>query len=42
MSSDVDVRGHGQHGIAAVIRRPYRQETVRDVLMAALREKRPA
>ena len=42
MSSDVDVRGHEQHGIAAVIRRPYRQEAVRDALMAALREKRPA
>ena len=35
MSSDVDVRGHEQHGIAAVIRRPYRREAVRDALMAA-------
>jgi hypothetical protein len=42
MSSDVDVHGHEQHGIAAVIRRPYRQEAVRDALIAALREKRPA
>ena len=40
MSSDVDVRGHEQHGIAAVIRRPYRQEAVRDALMMALLEKR--
>ena len=40
MSSDVDVHGHEQHGIAAVIRRPYRQEALRDALMAALREKR--
>ncbi len=42
LSSDVEVRGHEQHGIAAVIRRPYRQEAVRDALMAALREKRGA
>jgi PAS domain S-box-containing protein len=40
MSSDVDVRGHEQHGIAAVITRPYRQEAVREALMAALRDKR--
>jgi PAS domain S-box-containing protein len=39
MSSDVDVRGHEQHGIAAVIRRPYAEEAVRDALMTALREK---
>lgn len=40
MSSDVDVHGHEQHGIAAVIRRPYREEAVHEALMAALREKR--
>jgi hypothetical protein len=37
MSSDVDVHGHEQHGIAAVIKRPYRREAVRDALMEALR-----
>jgi PAS domain S-box-containing protein len=39
LSSDVEVRGHEQHGIAAVIRRPYQAEDVRDALMAALRER---
>ena len=42
MSSDVEVRGHEQHGIAAVIRRPYAEAAVRDALLAALREKRGA
>ena len=37
MSSDVDVRGHEQHGIAAVIRRPYGEQAVREALMSALR-----
>jgi PAS domain S-box-containing protein len=40
MSSDVEVRGHEQHGVAAVIRRPYDPEAVRSALLAALREKR--
>jgi PAS domain S-box-containing protein len=40
LSSDVEVRGHEQHGIAAVIRRPYEQEAVREALMVALREGR--
>jgi PAS domain S-box-containing protein len=35
LSSDVDVRGHEQHGVAAVIRRPYTHEAVREALMAA-------
>ena len=39
LSSDVDVHGHEQHGIAAVIRRPYQVEDVRSALMAALRER---
>jgi len=39
MSSDVDVRGHEQHGIAAVIRRPYSEQAVRDALLTALRER---
>ena len=38
LSSDVEVRGHEQHGIAAVIRRPYEPEAVRGALLAALRE----
>ncbi len=40
MSSDVDVRGHEQHGIAAILRRPYSVDAVRDALVTALREKR--
>jgi CheY-like chemotaxis protein len=39
MSTDVDVHGHEQHGIAAVIRRPYTPEAVQEALMTALREK---
>jgi hypothetical protein len=39
LSSDVEVRGHEQHGIAAVIRRPYQVEDVRSALTAALRER---
>jgi hypothetical protein len=39
MSSDVDVRGYEQHGIAAVIRRPYSEHAVRDALLTALRER---
>ena len=39
LSSDVEVRGHEQHGIAAVIRRPYQVEDVRTALTAALRER---
>jgi PAS domain S-box-containing protein len=38
ISSDVDVRGHEQHGIAAVIRRPYSEEAVREALLTALRQ----
>ena len=40
MSSDVDVHGHEQHGIAAVVKRPYSEEAVREALMAALRDQR--
>ena len=36
LSSDVEVRGHEQHGVAAVIRQPYRHEAVREALLAAL------
>jgi hypothetical protein len=39
MSTDVDVRGHEQHGIAAVIKRPYTEEAVRDALTAALHDR---
>jgi PAS domain S-box-containing protein len=39
MSTDVDVRGHEQHGIAAVVKRPYSEKAVREALMAALRER---
>jgi PAS domain-containing protein len=39
LSSDVEVRGHEQHGIAAVITRPYQTEAVREALVAALRER---
>ena len=39
VSSEVEVRGYEQHGIAAVIRRPYRAEDVRGALTAALRER---
>jgi PAS domain-containing protein len=39
LSSDVEVRGHEQHGIAAVITRPYEQEAVREALLAALQER---
>jgi PAS domain S-box-containing protein len=39
MSSEVDVRGHEQHGIAAVINRPYSEKAVRDALTAALRDR---
>ncbi len=42
MSSDVDVRGHEQHGIAAVVRRPYIAGAVRDALTSALQEGRRA
>jgi PAS domain S-box-containing protein len=41
MSSDVEVRGHEQHGIAAVIKRPYNEDAVRDALMTALRQVSP-
>jgi hypothetical protein len=40
LSSDVEVRGHEQHGIAAVITRPYDQKAVRDALVVALEESR--
>ncbi len=39
LSSDVEVRGHEQHGIAAVITRPYEIEAVREALLTALRER---
>jgi PAS domain S-box-containing protein len=39
LSSDVEVRGHEQHGIAAVITRPYQEEAVRAALLTALRER---
>jgi PAS domain-containing protein len=39
LSSDVEVRGHEQHGIAAVITRPYEVDAVREALVAALRER---
>ncbi len=39
LSSDVEVRGHEQHGIAAVITRPYKEEAVREALLAALQER---
>jgi PAS domain-containing protein len=39
LSSDVEVRGHEQHGIAAVITRPYKEEAVRVALLAALQER---
>lgn len=39
LSSDVEVRGHEQHGIAAVITRPYEIDAVREALTAALRER---
>ena len=39
LSSDVEVRGHEQHGIAAVITRPYEVEAVREALLTALRER---
>jgi PAS domain S-box-containing protein len=38
LSSDVEVRGHEQHGIAAVITRPYQTEAVQAALLSALRE----
>jgi PAS domain S-box-containing protein len=39
LSSDVDVSGHEQHGIAAVITQPYEPEAVRQALLEALRER---
>jgi CheY-like chemotaxis protein len=36
LSSDVDVQGYEQHGVAAVIKRPYRPEAVAQALRAAL------
>jgi PAS domain S-box-containing protein len=36
ISSDVDVRGHEQHGISTVIKRPYDLEAVRRALLQAL------
>jgi PAS domain-containing protein len=39
LSSDVEVRGHEQHGIAAVITRPYEESAVREALLTALRER---
>jgi hypothetical protein len=38
LSSDVEVRGHEQHGIAAVITRPYQADAVRAALLEALEE----
>ncbi len=38
LSSDVEVRGHEQHGIAAVITQPYEKDAVRQALETALRE----
>ncbi len=38
LSSDVEVRGHEQHGIAAVITRPYQTEAVREALLTAVKE----
>ena len=40
LSSDVEVTGHEQHGIAAVITRPYQEGAVRAALLQALRERR--
>jgi hypothetical protein len=39
MTSDVDVRGHEQHGISAVLKRPYAEEAVREALLTALQAK---
>jgi PAS domain S-box-containing protein len=38
VSSDADVRGHEQHGIAAVIRRPYDPEEVARIVGGLLRK----
>jgi PAS domain S-box-containing protein len=38
VSSDADVRGHEQHGIAAVIRRPYDPQEVARIVGALLRK----
>jgi len=38
LSSDVEVHGHEQHGIAGVITRPYEVNAVRKTLLGALRE----
>lgn len=39
VSSDADVRGHEQHGIAGVIRRPYEAEAVERAVRGALKHR---